>query len=274
MFPAIDTSLTYFKMKVRKKRFSVRLMHGRMKCFHSACGTALYENKGDDDFAGEPATDAEMGPAVNAKAARADFIMRNQNSESSRLSALMEYLVPILHQADSGKILIFDPIVNAFKALGIPFLELNGWMSLAERDKAISQFQDPRNPQKIMLITIQTGGVGLTLTQARHVFIMTMGWNPFLEQQAEARANRVGQVGEVTAYYFYSHDTIERAIAILQATKRTKASKLLDYDSVPVGDVATMKLWDFDTFVAKVSRSIFLHTLITILTRIALHHLS
>lgn len=262
------------------KCFFVRLMHGRLKCFHSACGTALYEDNGDDDFAGEPATDAERGPSGNAKAARADFIRRTKKPKSSRLSAFMEKLKPIIHQPDSGKILIFDHflqvldiIANAFRALGIPFLEVNGWMSLADRDKAISQFQDPRNPQKIMLITIQTGGVGLTLTQGRHVFIMTMGWNPFLDEQAEPRANSVGQVGEVTSYSFYSHDTIERAIARLRAIKRTKASKLLDYDSVPAGDLATMQLWDFDTFVENLSRSIIPHTLIAILTRIALYYL-
>lgn len=185
MFPAIDNSLTYLKMKVRKERFFVRLMHGRMKCFHSACGTALYEDNGDDDFAGEPATDAERGPSGNAKATRADFIRRTKNPKSSRLSAFMDKLKTIIHQPDSGKTLIFDHflqvldiIANAFRAFGIPFLEVNGRMSLADRDKAISQFQDPQNPQKIMLITIQTDGVGLTLTQARHVFIMaTWAWD-------------------------------------------------------------------------------------------------
>ncbi|CEI67555.1 unnamed protein product [Fusarium venenatum] len=45
----------------------------------------------------------------------------------------------------------------------------------------------------VLLITMRTGAVGLTLTVATQVHIIKPQWNPSVEDQAIARALRMGR---------------------------------------------------------------------------------
>jgi DNA repair protein RAD16 len=42
-------------------------------------------------------------------------------------------------------------------------------------------------------VTLKTGSVGLNLQVANKIYIMDPWWNPFAEDQAIARAHRIGQ---------------------------------------------------------------------------------
>jgi len=44
------------------------------------------------------------------------------------------------------------------------------------------------------------GGVGLNLTNANHVILADMWWNPSVEDQAVDRTHRMGQKKEVKVY--------------------------------------------------------------------------
>jgi SNF2 family DNA or RNA helicase len=71
-----------------------------------------------------------------------------------------------------------------------------------------------------MLISLKAGGTGLTLTAADYVFLLDPWWNPAVEEQAAARAHRIGQTKPVFVYRLIAKDTVEERLLALQAQKR------------------------------------------------------
>ncbi|KAF3250688.1 hypothetical protein TWF192_005127 [Orbilia oligospora] len=61
--------------------------------------------------------------------------------------------------------------------------------------------------------------VGLTLTNADKVHIIEPQWNPAIEEQAIARAYRMGQTKTVTVIRYITEKTVEQNIVALQARK-------------------------------------------------------
>ncbi|MBK7468916.1 MAG: SWF/SNF helicase family protein [Saprospiraceae bacterium] len=81
---------------------------------------------------------------------------------------------------------------------------------------------------KIFLMSLKAGGVGLNLTVANYVFILDPWWNPFAENQAIARAHRIGQTQKVNVIRFISKGSIEEKIIQLQQQKMVIANQLID----------------------------------------------
>jgi SNF2 family DNA or RNA helicase len=76
----------------------------------------------------------------------------------------------------------------------------NGNSSFSERSKMLQRFKDAAGLQ-VIVISPRSGGAGLNITEANHVIHYTREWNPALENQATARAYRIGQKREVHVYY-------------------------------------------------------------------------
>ena len=85
----------------------------------------------------------------------------------------------------------------------------------------------------VFLMSIKAGGVGLNLTKAGYVVILDPWWNPFVEQQAIARAHRMGQENKVTVLRFITKDTIEEKILLLQKSKFALAAEFVDVGEFP-----------------------------------------
>ena len=69
------------------------------------------------------------------------------------------------------------------------------------------------------LISLNAGGVGLTLTEADYVFVLDPWWNPAAEAQAVDRAHRIGQERPVMVYRMVSTGTIEEKVMALKERK-------------------------------------------------------
>jgi SNF2 family DNA or RNA helicase len=78
--------------------------------------------------------------------------------------------------------------------------------------------------------SIKAGGVGLNLTAADFVFLLDPWWNPAAEDQAIARAHRIGQTRPVNAIRFISRDTIEEKIRAMQERKKALSDGLFVTD--------------------------------------------
>jgi non-specific serine/threonine protein kinase len=100
-----------------------------------------------------------------------------------------------------------------------PFAWLTGDTPAPERARQVTQFQSDPTVQAF-LMTLGAGGVGLNLTAADYVFLLDPWWNPAKEDQAVARAHRIGQARPVTALRFIARDTVEEKILLLQERKR------------------------------------------------------
>ncbi len=108
-----------------------------------------------------------------------------------------------------------------------PFSWLTGDLSSKEREKEIYKFENNAEISSF-LISIKAGGTGLNLVGADYVFILDPWWNPFIEQQAIARAHRIGQDKSVIAFKFITKDTIEEKILRLQRKKTKLANDIIE----------------------------------------------
>ena len=111
------------------------------------------------------------------------------------------------------------------------------------REKIVNSFQnDPEN--KIFLISLKAGGVGLNLTAADYVFILDPWWNPSSEMQALNRAHRIGQDKSVFVYRYITSKSIEEKIVRLQE-KKSKLADIFISSNNPLKDIDINQILDY-----------------------------
>ena len=106
-------------------------------------------------------------------------------------------------------------------------LTLTGATPLAERPALIETFRrESRN--RVMIVSLHTGGLGLNLQEASYVFHLDRWWNPAVERQAEDRAHRMGQTAKVHVVKYACANTIEERIDRILETKQALFDQLID----------------------------------------------
>ena len=110
-------------------------------------------------------------------------------------------------------------------AAGLSYQYLDGSTPAAERSKRVAAFQAGQGD--LFLISLKAGGFGLNLTMADYVIITDPWWNPAAEEQASARAHRIGQQRPVTVYRLVTQGSIEEKIVKLHRSKRDLAEGIL-----------------------------------------------
>lgn len=160
-----------------------------------------------------------------------------RESESGKFSDVTLYLETLLKSGQ--KVLIYSFFVDHLKIYtqwcenqGIPFALFTGQTKVENRKSEIEKFRNDASIQ-LFFMTTQSGGVGLTLTEANFVLILDPWWNPFKELQATGRAHRIGQEKPVHVVRFIAKDTIEEKILKLQARKKGISDAIIELQSVP-----------------------------------------
>jgi SNF2 family DNA or RNA helicase len=120
-------------------------------------------------------------------------------------------------------------------------LTLDGTTPPEVRERRIAAFQ--AGEADVFLISLKAGGFGLNLTAADTVIHLDPWWNPAVEDQATARAHRMGQLRPVTAVRLVARGTIEEAVLELHAAKRKLAAAVLE-GSDAAGSLDTDELID------------------------------
>ncbi len=140
--------------------------------------------------------------------------------------------------AEDHKVLIFSQFVkhlnlfrDYFQQTGYKFSMLTGKVSENDRKQVIDNFQQEKD-NRLFLISLKAGGVGLNLTSAGYVFMLDPWWNPAVEKQAINRAHRIGQEKNVIVYKFITRNTVEEKILKLQHKKSRIANLLIRQDSL------------------------------------------
>ena len=153
-------------------------------------------------------------------------------STSAKLAWLREMLPSLV--ADGRRILVFSQFTRMLRliepelaALGLPWLTLTGDTPTAQRGARVAHFQ--RGEVPIFLVSLKAGGVGLNLTAADTVIHIDPWWNPAVEQQASARAHRIGQARPVMVYRLVAAGSIEERLLALQARKAALANAVLGF---------------------------------------------
>ena len=154
--------------------------------------------------------------------------------ESAKLALLGEMLPALV--AEGRRVLIFsqftellDLVAEQLQALQLPFLSLTGKTPPKQRGAVVKQFQAGAAP--LFLVSLKAGGVGLNLTAADTVIHLDPWWNPAVEEQATARAHRIGQEQPVFVYKLVVEGSIEERMLELQARKLALAQGVLGHDA-------------------------------------------
>lgn len=153
------------------------------------------------------------------------------------ISAKREFLRERLAQvAESGhKALVFtnylatvDLVTRDLHEAGIGAISMTG--ASQDRQALVTRFQsDP--DLKTFVMTLRTGGLGLTLTAADYVFIVDPWWNRSAESQAVDRTHRIGQKNPVFCYRLIARGTIEEKMLVLQERKASLVASLVASDA-------------------------------------------
>ncbi|XP_012936041.1 DNA excision repair protein ERCC-6-like [Aplysia californica] len=144
--------------------------------------------------------------------------------ESGKMQVLVD-LVDRLRE-EGHRTLIFsqsrkllDIISKVVKNRGHKVARLDGKVTqMSDRDAIVKKFQNDPS-YTIFLLTVQVGGVGLTITAADRVIIYDPNWNPATDAQAVDRAFRIGQEKNVVVYRLITCGTVEEKIYRRQVFK-------------------------------------------------------
>lgn len=154
--------------------------------------------------------------------------------ESGKHQQIMKHLQVVIEE--DHKVLIFSQFVSYLKLLSkdlrrmrIPHFQLYGETGIEDRNRMVESFQNG-STEKVFLISLKAGGVGLNLTAADYVFITDPWWNPAAEAQARDRTHRIGQTNKVISYKFISDETVEEKIITLQNKKKSYASDIIQVE--------------------------------------------
>ena len=153
-----------------------------------------------------------------------------QEVESNRMNELMSIL-----EETEGKVIIWanyqfsvsDIIQKLIKVYGPDsYVHYYGLTPQEDRQDFIRKFQnDPKC--RFIVGTPQTGGYGITLTEANTVIYYSNGYDLEKRLQSEDRAHRIGQKKNVTYIDIIAEDTIDEKIVEALRSKIDIASQVM-----------------------------------------------
>lgn len=157
-------------------------------------------------------------------------------------SSIVCHRALIFCQMSSCLDLVCSQILDRF---GVKYQKLLGSYGARERHQIVNQFNHDSSV-RVLILTTQVGGLGLTLTGADIVIFMEHDWNPMNDLQAMDRAHRIGQTKTVNVYRLIMRDTIEDKIMSLQRFKENLAKSLIQArgGDITTNDVANLELTD------------------------------
>lgn len=149
--------------------------------------------------------------------------------DSSKLAAVKELLSDL---PSDKKVVIFarfSPEIEALeeisKSLDKRTLTLQG--GTKNRGEVIKSFQE--DPEvKVIVIQIQTGGLGITLTAADTAIFYSTTFSFADYEQAKARLHRIGQHHPVNYIHMIAEDTIDEDILAILRSKGDMATQIID----------------------------------------------
>jgi SNF2 family DNA or RNA helicase len=212
--PELDTRVFYSEMSVEQKR-----LYEKEK---SAVRNYLFENYAPHDLGYNNIVIRAL-TKLRQIANHPRLVYDDYSKRSGKFDDISEQLDVVIR--GNHKVLLFSSFVqhlqlfrNKLEKSGRPYTWLSGENTPAQREEAIKRFEQEEDT-RIFLISLKAGGSGLNLTAADYVFITDPWWNPAAENQAIARAHRIGQTRNVFATKFITKDSIEEKILSLQEKK-------------------------------------------------------
>lgn len=163
------------------------------------------------------------------------LFMENYQGTSGKMERLRELLEQI--KASGHRPLIFSQFTKVFPHIeklmeehGMTAYKLTGSTPIKDRLSMVQAFN--AGSRDAFLVSLKAGGVGLNLTSADVVILVDLWWNPAVEEQAIARAHRMGQKNTVEVIRMITQGTIEEKIMEIQERKKDLIANVLEGDAV------------------------------------------
>lgn len=176
----------------------------------------------------------DRGDTTEERARKAEELVRiealKQLAAIGKLEAVNEWIDDFLENGE--KLVVFASHIAIQKKIASWYgaAHIFGEDDGQTRQSNIDRFQN--DPEcRIIVCSLQAGGVGITLTAASNVVFVEQGWTPSIMQQAEDRLHRIGQMDCVTAWYLNAINTIDEEIAELIEKKRKIIDAAIDGQS-------------------------------------------
>lgn len=141
--------------------------------------------------------------------------------------------IKALH-AERGKVIIFGHHKSVLRGLrdaidpgGKRSIHIDGDVSGEDRQELVDAFQCDDKVQYAFL-SIRAAGTGLTLTAAQTVLFVEFDWHEAAMAQAEDRAHRIGQEGEVLIEYLVFDGSFDAHMVATFTAKGNLARGVLD----------------------------------------------
>lgn len=162
---------------------------------------------------------------------------------SNKLEYVKQVLVELGYPDDpQSKIVIvsqFTEILRLFrreleKVFGRGMItEVTGSVTGNKRQEAIASFNEPlgTNSPHIMLLNTHAGGAAITLDAADEMIFLDQTWVPDDQEQAEGRIDNRRPEEKIVQRryrYLYSKESIDEAIALVNATRAEGGQRILD----------------------------------------------
>ena len=160
--------------------------------------------------------------AGNFMAMRQAGLSSADPARCAKTERLLELVVEAA--ANGRKVVIYSYFREAIelvgRALPIPsFGPITGDLNPAKRQQVVDDFTAHAGPA-VLVAQIQAGGVGLNIQAASVVILVEPQLTPTSEDQAVARAHRMGQVRSVQVHRLLNEDSVDERLVELLAAKR------------------------------------------------------
>ena len=108
------------------------------------------------------------------------------------------------------------------------YRRFDGSMTAEAQQRSLAAFHtQPASQLSVLLISLQAGGVGLSLTAANHCLMLDGWWAPALEGQAYDRIHRLSQRKDVVIHRLFIQDSVEDRLRQVQRDKGALSSELM-----------------------------------------------
>ena len=153
----------------------------------------------------------------------------------------------ILNETKQGrKVLVFSQFLEVIDRLNAMLRDVGFFPYVLtgetrNRQELVDTFNaDPGTA--VFLISLKAGGTGMNLATACCVILFDPWWNPAVENQAFARAHRIGQKHPVEVFKLVCENTVEEKILELENTKQQLASSLSSADKLSLAEMMDILL--------------------------------
>jgi SNF2 family DNA or RNA helicase len=139
---------------------------------------------------------------------------------SSKLGRLVDLVEE--HRTTGRKVLVFSyfrDVLSALERRLEPLGTIHGDVGADEREAIMQRFREHEG-HAVLLGQITAAGVGLNLQAASVVVLVEPQWKPSTEEQAIARAHRMGQSERVVVHRLFARDSVDERIKELLEGKQ------------------------------------------------------